>query len=53
VYMIIGIIGSLSQSIIIFRVVLIAIAILTPPTIPYISNAKTLRVTRLLLVKLQ
>ena len=34
--------GSLSQSIIIFRVVPIAIAILTPPTILYIFNTKTL-----------
>ena len=33
---------SLSQSIIIFKVVLIAIAILTPPTILYIFDAKTL-----------
>ena len=33
---------SLSQSIIIFKVVLIAIIILTPLTILYISNAKTL-----------
>ena len=41
-YTIIGIIGSTSRSIIIFRVVLIAIAILTPLTILYISNARTL-----------
>ena len=34
--------GNLSQSIIIFRVVLIIITILTPLTILYISNAKTL-----------
>ena len=40
--MIIGIIGSSSQSIIIFRVVPIAIAISTPLTILYISDAKTL-----------
>ena len=52
IYTIIGIIGNLSQSIIIFKVVLIAITILTPPTILYIFNAKILRVTRLLLVKL-
>ena len=51
-YTIIGIIGSLSQSIIIFRVVLIVIIILTPPTILYIFNAKTLQVIYLLLVKL-
>ena len=38
----IGIIGSLNQSIIIFRVILIIITILTPPTIPYISNTRTL-----------
>jgi hypothetical protein len=50
--MIIGITGSLSQSVIIFRVVPIAITILTPPTIPYISNAKILWVIYLLLVKL-
>jgi len=42
VYTIVGIIGSLSQSIIIFRVVPIAITILTPLTILYISNAKIL-----------
>jgi hypothetical protein len=42
VYTIIGITGSLSRSIIIFRVVLIAIAILTLPTILYISDARTL-----------
>jgi len=42
VYIIIGITGSSSRSIIIFRVVLIAITILTPLTIPYIANAKTL-----------
>jgi hypothetical protein len=36
------IIGSLNQSIIILRVVPIAITILTPPTIPYISDAKIL-----------
>jgi len=42
VHIIIGIIGTLSQSIIIFRVVLIVIAILTPPTILYISDTKTL-----------
>jgi len=42
VHTIIGIVGSLSQSVIILRVVLIAITILTPLTIPYISNAKTL-----------
>jgi len=41
-YIIIGIIGSLSRSIIIFRVVLIVITILTPLTILYISNARTL-----------
>ena len=40
--MIIGITESLSQSIIIFKVVLIAIAILTLLTILYIFNAKTL-----------
>ena len=34
--------GSLSQSVIIFRVVPIAIAMLTPPTILYISDAKIL-----------
>jgi hypothetical protein len=42
VHIIIGIAGISSRSIIIFRVVLIAITILTPLTIPYISNAKTL-----------
>ena len=41
-YTIIGIVGSLNYFIIIFRVVLIAITILTPLTILYISNAKTL-----------
>ena len=51
-YIIIGITGSLSQSIIIFKIVLIAIVILTPPIILYIFNAKTLQVTCLLLVKL-
>jgi hypothetical protein len=40
--MIVGIIGSLSQSIIIFRVIPIAIAMSTPPTIPYIFDARTL-----------
>jgi len=40
--MIIGIVGSLSRSIIILRVVLIAIAILAPLTILYISNARML-----------
>jgi hypothetical protein len=45
--------GSSSRSIIIFRVVPIAIAMSTPLTILYISNARTLQVTRLLLVKLQ
>ena len=40
--MIIGIVGSSSQSVIILRVVLITIAILAPPTILYISNARTL-----------
>ena len=53
VYTIIGIMGSLNQSIIIFKVVPIAITILTPLTIPYISDAKTLQVMYLLLVKLQ
>ena len=42
VYTIVEIIGSLSRSIIVFRIVLIAIAILTPLTILYISNARTL-----------
>jgi hypothetical protein len=42
VYIIIGIVGISSQSIIIFRVVLITIAILTPLTILYISNARIL-----------
>ena len=41
-HIIIGITGSTSQSIIIFRVVPIAIAMLTPLTIPYISDARTL-----------
>ena len=41
-HIIIGITGSLSQFIIIFRVVLIVITILTPLTILYIFNAKTL-----------
>jgi len=40
--MIVGIIGTLSRSIIIFRVVPITIAILTPLTILYISNARIL-----------
>ena len=51
-HIIIGITGNLNQSIIIFKVVLIIIAILTPLTILYIFNAKTLQITRLLLVKL-
>jgi hypothetical protein len=42
VYTIIGIIGSLNQSIIIFRVVLIAITISTLLIILYISDAKML-----------
>ncbi|OCK87077.1 uncharacterized protein K441DRAFT_596092, partial [Cenococcum geophilum 1.58] len=42
VYTIIGIIGSLSRSVIILTVVPIAIAILTPLTILYISDARTL-----------
>jgi len=42
VYTIIGIIESLSRSIIIFRVVPIIIAMLTPLTILYISNARIL-----------
>jgi len=42
VHIIIGIVGSLSRSIIILRVVLIVIAILTPLTILYISDARTL-----------
>jgi hypothetical protein len=42
VYIIIGIAGILSRSVIIFRVVPITITILTPLTILYISNAKTL-----------
>ena len=41
-YIIIGIMGSLSQSVIIFKVVLIVIAILTLLTILYIFNAKIL-----------
>jgi hypothetical protein len=53
VYTIVGIMGSLSQSVIIFRVVPIAIAMLTSPTIPYISDARTLQVICLLLVELQ
>jgi len=40
--MIVGIIGSSSWSVIIFRVVLIAIAMLTPLTILYISDARML-----------
>jgi len=42
VYTIVGIMGSLSQSVIIFRVVLIAIAILTLLTILYISDTRML-----------
>jgi hypothetical protein len=42
VYIIIGIIGSLSQFIIIFRVVPIVIAILTLLIILYISNTRML-----------
>jgi len=42
VYIIIGIIGTSSRSIIIFRVVPIVITILTPLTILYISNARML-----------
>ena len=38
----IEIIENFSQSIIILRVVLIIIIILTPPTMPYISDARTL-----------
>src|SRR6266702_4604395 len=45
--------GSSSQSVIIFRVVLIVTAMSTPPTIPYIFDARTLQVMYLLLVKLQ
>ena len=44
---------NLSQSIIIFKVVLIVITILTLLTILYIFNTKTLQVIYLLLVKLQ
>ena len=44
--------GNLSQSVIIFRVVLIVITILTSLTILYIFNAKILYITRLPLVKL-
>ena len=50
--MIVGMTGNLSQSIIIFRVVLIVITILIPPIILYIFNIKMLEITRLLLVKL-
>ena len=51
-YIIIGIIGNLSQSMIIFKVVPIVITILTLPTILYIFNAKIFWVIYLLLVKL-
>jgi hypothetical protein len=43
VYTIIGITGSSSRPVIIFRVVLIAIAMSTLLTILYISDARTLR----------
>ena len=50
---IIRMVSSLSQSVIILRVVLIAKAISAPLTIPYISDARTLLVTCLLFVELQ
>jgi hypothetical protein len=50
--MIVRILGSLSWSAIIVIVMLIAIAMSTPLTMLYISDAKTLLVTRLLLVEL-
>jgi hypothetical protein len=52
VHIIIGITGSLSWSVIIFKVILIVIAISTPLTIPYISDAEIFWVIYLLLIEL-
>jgi hypothetical protein len=47
-----GIDSRLRRPVIILSVVKIVIAMLTPLTMPYVSNARTLLVTRLHLVKL-
>ncbi|KAF1357477.1 hypothetical protein EJ07DRAFT_41166, partial [Lizonia empirigonia] len=52
VHTISGIGGRPRRPVIILRVVRIAIAMSTPLTMPYVSDARTLRVTRLHLVEL-